>query len=103
MQAIDNGLSPFIRLLRRETPEEREEVLKKFRVSMKYFEDEIKTRGKRFFGGEEAPGMLDYMIWPWLERADILPLIQEGLELLPKSEFPLLVNSYVMHYVKDGF
>ena len=58
---------------------------------MKYFETELKTRGKTFFAGQEFPGMLDYMIWPWLERAEIVPLIDDRLELLPISEFPLLV------------
>ena len=67
---------------------------------MKYFEAEIEKRGQRFFGGQEAPGMLDYMIWPWLERADILPLIQEDLELLPKSDFPLL-NSWMSLMKED--
>ena len=61
---------------------------------MKYFELELESRGTTFFGGEEHPKMLDYMIWPWLERADIVPLINSSLELLPKSNFPLLVTIY---------
>ena len=60
---------------------------------MKYFELELESRGTTFFGGEEHPKMLDYMIWPWLERADIVPLINRSLELLPKSNFPLLVTT----------
>ena len=85
------GLAPYIPLLRRETLEEKEEVLKKFQNSMKYFETELKNRGTTYFGGQENPGMLDYMIWPWLERAEIVPLMDERLELLPKQDFPLLV------------
>jgi len=88
--AIFPGLAPYIPLLRRETLEEKEEVLNKFQNAMKYFELELESRGTTFFGGKEHPKMLDYMIWPWLERADIVPLIDRSLELLPKSNFPLL-------------
>ena len=88
-------MAPYLPLLRRETLEEKEEVLEKFRNGIKYFEDELKSRGTTFFGGQEHPKMLDYMIWPWFERAEILPLIDKRLELLPKSDFPLLVNNSV--------
>ncbi|XP_055385286.1 pyrimidodiazepine synthase-like isoform X2 [Condylostylus longicornis] len=35
------------------------------------YEAELKKRGTKYFGGEK-PGMLDYMIWPWCERSDML-------------------------------
>jgi hypothetical protein len=89
-------MAPYLPLLRRETLQEKEEVLEKFRNGIKYFEDELKSRGTTFFGGQEHPKMLDYMIWPWFERAEILPLIDQRLELLPKSDFPLLVNNSVL-------
>lgn len=31
------------------------------------FENELSRRGTTFFGGDQ-PAMLDYMIWPWIER-----------------------------------
>ena len=37
------------------------------------FEKELGNSEGPFFGGHKA-GMLDYMIWPWCERADILKL-----------------------------
>ena len=86
-------MAPYIPLLRRETLEEKEEVLNKFQNKMKYFELELESRGTTYFGGQEHPKMLDYMMWPWLERAEIIPLIDERLELLPKSSFPLLVTT----------
>nr|UUV68068.1 glutathione S-transferase [Dendroctonus rhizophagus] len=45
-------------------------------------EDELAKRGTRFFGGEK-PGMIDYMLWPWAERAATLPslLAVESLNL----------------------
>ncbi|GJQ70877.1 GstO2 [Trypoxylus dichotomus] len=36
------------------------------------YENELSTRGT-FFGGKE-PGMVDYMIWPWAERAGVIDL-----------------------------
>ncbi|XP_017134993.1 pyrimidodiazepine synthase isoform X1 [Drosophila miranda] len=37
------------------------------------YENELKQRGSKFFGGSK-PGMLDYMIWPWCERFAALKL-----------------------------
>lgn len=40
------------------------------------FDAELRRRGTRFFSGtSQQPGMLDYMIWPWLERLSALPLL----------------------------
>ena len=64
---------------------------------MKYFELELESRGTTYFGGQEHPKMLDYMMWPWLERAEIIPLIDDRLELLPKSSFPLLVTLLISY------
>lgn len=38
------------------------------------FEAELKTRGSKFFGGSK-PGFVDYMIWPFIERAETIPII----------------------------
>ncbi|KAF5289957.1 hypothetical protein FQR65_LT11704 [Abscondita terminalis] len=47
------------------------------------FEKELTRRDGPFFGGHK-PGMLDYMIWPWCERADLLKLF--GNEFMLKKE-----------------
>lgn len=61
------------------------------------FEAELKRRGTRFFGGTALPGMLDYMIWPWIEFLPALQLCSgdEKYEL-PAERLPLL-----MQYMKD--
>lgn len=61
------------------------------------FEAELKRRGTRFFGGTVLPGMLDYMIWPWIEFLPALQL-RSGDEKyeLPAERLPLL-----MQYMKD--
>ncbi|EDV39715.1 uncharacterized protein Dana_GF10159, isoform A [Drosophila ananassae] len=52
------------------------------------YEEELKQRGTEFFGGT-APGMLDYMIWPWCERFAALKY-DRGLELDPERFVTLL-------------
>ncbi|KAK1125578.1 hypothetical protein K0M31_005938 [Melipona bicolor] len=40
------------------------------------FEEELKTRGTVYFGGTQ-PGMLDILMWPWVERRKSLSLIYD--------------------------
>lgn len=53
------------------------------------FERELFHRGSPFFGGSK-PGMLDLMIWPWCERAEILKLFGNA-NLLKKDKYRRLV------------
>lgn len=55
------------------------------------FNRELADRGKTYFGGDE-PGMLDYMIWPWCERADLLPLLGGNQFILKKDRYKHLVR-----------
>ncbi|EDX09723.1 pyrimidodiazepine synthase isoform X1 [Drosophila simulans] len=55
------------------------------------YEEELKRRGTKFFGGD-SPGMLDYMMWPWCERFDSLKYtFEQKFELSPKR-FPTLIK-----------
>jgi len=40
----------------------------------------------------DKPGIVDYMIWPWGERLDVLRLIAGEKYELPKERFPRLVS-----------
>lgn len=53
------------------------------------FEKELASRGGPYFG-KNKPGMLDYMIWPWCERADLLKLFGNQF-ILRKDRFKKLV------------
>lgn len=44
-----------------------------------------------YFSGSK-PGMLDFMIWPWCERADILKIVGGDLYKLPKDRFPKILE-----------
>ena len=43
--------------------------------SLDPLEQELVDRKTRFFGGDNLPGYLDYMIWPWMERIKIFPSV----------------------------
>ncbi|XP_044751405.1 pyrimidodiazepine synthase-like [Coccinella septempunctata] len=60
-----------------------EEWVKDFLTTMEPFETELKLKGTKFFGGDN-PGMVDYMLWPWAERAKVLDMLIG--EKLPFSE-----------------
>ncbi|KAJ8973792.1 hypothetical protein NQ317_002793 [Molorchus minor] len=53
------------------------------------FERELSNRKGPFFAGNR-PGMLDYMIWPWCERADILKLFGNQ-HLLRREKYRKLI------------
>jgi glutathione S-transferase len=48
--------------------------LKELFDGLETFNKELERRGTLFFGGADKPGMLDYMIWPWVERLPIFKL-----------------------------
>jgi len=47
-------------------------------------EDELSKRGTPFFGGDK-PGMIDFMLWPWVELIPFLP-VKLGVEKLPLKD-----------------
>jgi len=55
------------------------------------YEAELKKRGTPFFGGKE-PGMLDYMIWPWIERFAALKFIEGVTYEIDKNRFATLTK-----------
>jgi len=65
-------ISVFYKLLQsRSDLEEFQKNLQALQSELSPFEIELARRGTTFFGGE-LPGMVDYMIWPWIERLPIM-------------------------------
>ncbi|XP_065574366.1 glutathione S-transferase omega-1-like [Artemia franciscana] len=54
-----------------------------------HFENQLIKRGTPFYAGNQ-PGMLDYSIWPWLERIEALSKIYGNTLELAKEKFPNL-------------
>ncbi|XP_014252364.1 pyrimidodiazepine synthase-like [Cimex lectularius] len=57
--------------------------------AMDHFEKELRKRGTPFYSGSK-PGMVDYMIWPWCERLEMLRVIGGDNFKVPKDRFAKL-------------
>ncbi|XP_023937762.2 pyrimidodiazepine synthase [Bicyclus anynana] len=55
--------------------------------TLEILEKELAFRGTNYFSGSR-PGMLDYMIWPWVERLYLLRCISEKKFEQKKALFP---------------
>lgn len=55
---------------------DKEETLKQ---GLDMFEKELENRGV-FYGGKQ-PGLVDYFVWPWVERSDLIKLFRTKLDL----------------------
>jgi len=49
----------------------------------------------------DKPGMLDYMIWPWCERSEMLKIMGSDQFVLPRDRFLRLVSkpTHRVYYV----
>lgn len=61
-------IGPYYRILTNHKTDGAPGAISELTTALDVFEDELKKRGTKFFGGDSKPGMLDYMIWPWCER-----------------------------------
>lgn len=68
-----------------------EEHLEDFFTGLDFYEQELNERCNKYFSGDK-PGMVDYMIWPWCERADMLKLLGGDRFVLPKDRFKRLME-----------
>ncbi|XP_015185108.1 PREDICTED: pyrimidodiazepine synthase-like [Polistes dominula] len=55
-------------------------------ASLEFFDRELVKRKTPFFGGS-SPGMLDLMIWPWCERADIIRILRGDEYTISRDRF----------------
>ncbi|XP_045129964.1 pyrimidodiazepine synthase-like isoform X2 [Portunus trituberculatus] len=60
------------------------------RAGLDSFETELAKRNTKLYGGDK-PGMLDYMIWPWMER---LPVVEKFCDqaVLTENCYPKLFS-----------
>uniref|UniRef100_A0A023EL34 Putative glutathione s-transferase n=1 Tax=Aedes albopictus TaxID=7160 RepID=A0A023EL34_AEDAL len=66
-------------------------AITEFGTGLDIFETELKNRGTSYYGGDK-PGMLDYMIWPWCERVDLLKFALGDKYELDKQRFGKLLQ-----------
>ncbi|XP_050297679.1 pyrimidodiazepine synthase-like [Anthonomus grandis grandis] len=73
IQQIGSATSIFGKILFSNEEKSPEEWVKEIIKALQPLEDELVARGTKFFGGDK-PGMIDYMLWPWAERAGAIAL-----------------------------
>ncbi|KAL1455976.1 hypothetical protein WDU94_000735 [Cyamophila willieti] len=54
-------------------------------TALQPLESELATRGTPYLAGS-SPGMVDYMIWPWLERLPVLAQVGGSEFTLPQDK-----------------
>lgn len=72
-------------------PEKNPGALSEISNGLDIYEKELTERGTAFFNGDK-PGMLDYMIWPWCERSDIIPYLVGDRYKLDEQRFANLLK-----------
>jgi len=91
---FDAGISAYYGFVRsKKLPENAQELQEKFKNVFVFLETELQKRGTLFFNGQTLPGMLDYMIWPWMERLEVPSAIHADLNNIlgvPTSDFALM-------------
>ncbi|XP_059179588.1 glutathione S-transferase omega-1-like [Physella acuta] len=73
-------------------PEEREKHLEDFLKHFAFYEGVLSKRGGLFFGGDN-PSLIDFYIWPHLERLPLLATFNPKL-VIDKAKFPKLAAWY---------
>jgi pyrimidodiazepine synthase len=62
---------------------------------LEIFDKELAKRGTAFFGGNQ-PGILDLMIWPWCERADVIKILRGEQFIIPRDRLLRLVRDFLL-------
>ncbi|XP_076170173.1 pyrimidodiazepine synthase [Ptiloglossa arizonensis] len=71
------------------------EIVAQISALLVEFEEELKIRGTTFFGGTQ-PGMLDILMWPWVERRKSLSLIYQKSISFNDGSF-----SHIMEWIRE--
>ncbi|CAH2217185.1 pyrimidodiazepine synthase-like [Pararge aegeria] len=66
-------------------------TLENYQKGLELLQKELETRGTKFLHGDE-PGLIDYTLWPFLERFEALPLLGKAEFAIDKSKYELLVT-----------
>lgn len=69
------------------SPEKRDGAIEILQKSYSFFEDALKKRVGPLFGGDN-PCMVDFLIWPWMERIAFIDEI-DPRAVIDKEKFPL--------------
>lgn len=65
--------------------------LENYHKGLVYLQSQIQARGTTFLHGD-APGLVDYTIWPFLERFEALPLLGKNEYAIDQAKYEILLN-----------
>lgn len=77
--------------------EDKEKTLKGLHKSYKFYENVLVQRGGPFFGGD-APAMIDFLMWPHMERIPAIFRTFEPAALVDSETYPSLAAWYKVMY-----
>lgn len=73
-------------------PRDAERNLTEVAEALDLYEDELRRRCTAFFGGKK-PNMLDYAIWPWFERVELVKMLVGNTKFFfDRERYPTLVR-----------
>ncbi|KAL7637624.1 UNVERIFIED_CONTAM: hypothetical protein RMT77_012353 [Armadillidium vulgare] len=93
--------SNYYKIFKSQDSEAIKEITESVNQGLQIFEDELAKRGTTFFWGNR-PGMLDYAIFPWLERYPSARILFPDFVVFPKEKFPKLAKYYENMLQDDG-
>lgn len=73
-------------------------MVENYHKGLELLQKEIQARGTKFLHGDE-PGLVDYTIWPFLERFEALPLLGKADFAIDKSKYEVLVSNLLTNIV----
>ena len=94
VECFNKVVFPMYRFRSAKDDAELRAVEEDFKAGLRLAEVDLEARGTKFFGGNDRPMMVDYMIWPWLERIPSLNRVVPGDRVtVSESTFPKLVRN----------
>lgn len=67
-------------------------MVENYHKGLALLQKELETRGTKFLHGDQ-PGLVDYTIWPFLERFEALPLLGKQEFAIDKTKYAVLVSN----------
>lgn len=66
-------------------------MVENYHKGLNGLQKELETRGTKYLNGNE-PGLVDYTIWPFLERFEALPLLGKSEFAIDKTKYEILTT-----------
>lgn len=66
-------------------------MVQNYHKGLEFLQKELESRGTKFLHGDSA-GLVDYTLWPFLERFEALPQLGKAEFAIDKTKYALLVS-----------